>query len=496
MGFTTDSFDRRGWALGPVRASFVVWTAVLVGSILGFLVSVDALVLHWIPDELLDVQRQIPFALTFLLVVAIAVASAFANFRRRLFARRFDVTLVGIMVAVSVSGIGGTLETTDVALPLALLLWLFAAIVEQRPIRVPLPALILALLFAIGCVGSIVNLGSMAISSLVSPAKMLLLAFLVADLIDGQHRCRLAIRWFVLLAVILAAVALFTGILDTAAGVSMTAWDDAKFQAKETPFGKLMRATAFLPTAQVLAHFLILGVALLLPFPVRPIWKVLGVLLLSVGILWTFSSGAYLLLALTLLAWLFLRRPERSIHYAVILIGLVVLGYMVGVSDWLWNNGLSDLGSDPAQDRVVQMRNSVSAIAQHPVLGAGVSAWIRSPGGSVHVHNSFLEAASEVGIPATLVLIGMLLSLVIAAAILITRLPDGEDRDRCKGVLLGTIALMIHWNAEPFLFCAVSWLFIGIGTGVVTHYGRELRRAKDRMGSTPAPTANPGRPAG
>ena len=474
--FGTDSIDARGFTLRDrVRSASIVGIAVIVGSMLGFVAGADALLVHRVSFADFDLHRKIPFVLTLVFTAAVALAFACVALERRLFARRFDLALVGILAAASMSGIGGTLEATDFVIPAVLLLWLFAAMVEQRPIRVPLVAIVLVLLFSACCIGSIANGGIKTVLDLKSPAKVLLLAFLVADLLEGRQRVRLAVRWFVILALVSAAVAVFTGVLDATTGIPLTAWDDVRFQEKVTPFGRLMRATAFTATAQVLAHFLLLGTALLLPLRVRGIWKIAGLLLLAAGIAWTWSVGAYVLFGATVLIWLFLSRPERSVHYAAALIGLVTLAYVVGVGNSAWSRGLTDLGAEPAQDRVVQLRAVIGAIAEHPILGNGVGDRLRGAQGSIHVHNSYLEAAAEVGIPGALVLIGMLAALALGAAVLVRRLSTREDRDLCKGVLLGVFVLACHWMVEPFLDCPVSWVFIGIATGVLAHYSRELR---------------------
>lgn len=458
-----------------LRSAGIVWIAVIVGSLLGLVVGADALVVHRTSFADFDLHRRIPFVVTLLMTLGVAVACALVMLERRWFARRFDIALVGILAAVAVSGIGGTLEATDLALPVVLLLWLFAALVEQRPVRLPPLAIVLALLLVACCIGSIVNGGIGTILDLVRPVKVLLLAFLVADLVDGEQRVRLAVRCFVLLAVASAAIGVFTGVLDATTGISLTAWEDAGFRYKATPFGKLLRATAFTATAQVLAHFLLLGAALLLPLRVRRLWKVGGLLVLVAGIAWTWSVGAYLLLAVMLLFWLFLKRPERSVHYAVVLMGLAALAYVAGASGSTWTRGLHELGDEPAQDRLVQLRAALGAIAEHPILGRGAGAWVRGAEGSVHVHNVYLEAAAEVGIPGALILVCMLASLALAAALLARRQSKGEDRDLCNGVLLGVCVLACHWMVEPFLYCPESWAFIGIAAGVLSYYGREAR---------------------
>ena len=485
MGLTTDSFDRRAWTTRDgARAPSKVRIAVLVGLMLGALVSADTLLVHRIPPLGFDVPRQIPFLLSLLFVFA--VVAAFMSLWTGVFARRLDIALVSVMVAISVSGLGqSSVEATDFVIPVVLLLWLFAAIVEQRPVQVPRLAVVLALILVVFCIGSVFNGGFRSLLNHVRPVKVLLIAFLAADFIDGPHRCRLAARWFVTIAVLSAVIAVVSGILDVTAGISLTAWDNTRYQTKATPFGDMMRVTAFMATAQVLAHFLILGVAMLLPSRTRPFWKVIGIVVLCAGVLWTLSTGAYVVLAITLVGWLFIRRPERSIQYALILTSVAVFAYVAGVSDWWSSSGLSRLASNPAHDRVVHMRMAVIQILQHPLAGCGVGAAPRGPDGVVHVHNTYLQAATELGIPGALVVIGMLLSLAVAAAIAIKRLPRGEHRDRCKGVLLGVVALAIHWNTEPFLYNAGSWLFIGIGTGIVAYYWRELRSARHRIESSP-----------
>ncbi len=123
-------------------------------------------------------------------------------------------------------------------------------------------------------------------------------------------------------AVAVASAILAIGglILYLSTGITFTAEDLATYQYKDTPLGVLPRATALMPTTQSLAHLLRVGLSTLLFIPVRPVLRFAGVGLICVAISVTFSTVAVIAMAVVLAIWPFLRWPERTFHFLVVLI--------------------------------------------------------------------------------------------------------------------------------------------------------------------------------
>ena len=58
---------------------------------------------------------------------------------------------------------------------------------------------------------------------------------------------------------------------------------------------------------------------------------------MGVAIGWTFSTGGYIVFVIVVVVAVFLRRPERTLHYVAVLAGTLCVAYLAGAFDLLYD---------------------------------------------------------------------------------------------------------------------------------------------------------------
>ena len=194
------------------------------------------------------------------------------------------------------------------------------------------------------------------------------------------------------------------------------------------------------------------------------------IILLTIGVGCTFSVGAYGALAVVLLVGPVFRRPAITVPYLLVLSVMALLTYMSGLYAWSEENVFYHLGGQSASDRLTVFQGGIAAMERHPFLGLGF-------GKTVHVlhtpiHNTYLQMIVDIGIPGGLVFIGAVAYILIRLDVLLSAEQRPSRVPWLKAALVSMIAMAIHWLAEPFYDCSVSWMCMGLASSPIVVFGR------------------------
>ena len=459
----------------------------LLGALLAVGVAADALLarslsLKWAAPWL---RGAAPPLLSLLVAGALLLLVLAATLWRQHLPGRSQAAIVLLFSATQLVGFNlANIEPLKIALLLVSAGWLADALLNNRPLRLYPPLLMVWLLILAFGLLSILNGRVISLVAQYSLIAKFLMFFIVANLVRTPQQLLFALRLLVMLGLGSALLALAQEGLFYFLGVPLTLEDNApKYWFKDTPLGWMIRATAFHPTAQNLSHALLMSLALLLlgPFSVRQ--RIGGGLLLALGIFFTFSGNALmvtvaLLLLAPLMAW-----PRRALHYLAALALLALLLYLSGVAGWAYDKYLLPISGKSAEDRIALLQLGLEMMARHPWTGIGLNNF-----GSVSpqpVHNAYLQMVTEIGIVPGLLLCLMLLLVALRLLLGTVQTPAGPLRQAGLGMLLALTGLLVHFQFEPFINSLVSWSIIGLAEATALLL---YRSRTDRLAPTAART--------
>lgn len=334
-----------------------------------------------------------------------------------------------------------------------------------------------------------------AIASVVSFAvEGLALFFVITNVIRTRevlHRC---VRVLLVLAAILSAFGVFH-ILTRDYDQSFGGFAEAQGEDPDGGFAAIDSTSAFRREAGPIgdpnrqAQFLLpmiplgLGAAALARTRSRrytaigAVWLVLG------GIILTFSRGAFLALAVTMLLMLALRQVKAA-HLAAgaacLLVLIVALpAYRTRVSSLLDSAGLLRSGESGRADNAIQGRYTENiaallAFIDHPVLGVGPGnfgayyreyanlAPARVHQGERQAHNLYLGVAADTGVPGLVMILGVFFVTLRELWRARRFAVDEEGRALASKFLISIIGVMVTSVFLHFAFIRYYWLFIGL----------------------------------
>ncbi len=451
-------WSRWGWSLAAA------FGAVLLGVGVAMLTRLDVLKsqihpLHYPAKQLLDTPIAGLWVLTALLVAGALVAGV--KLLAPAFRWRYDLVVVGIFASGSITGINvGPLDAFEVSFVFLSAFWLCSALIEHRRISIPRIALALLLLLTLCTFASVISGRATSFFGLHTLLSKYALVMMLADLITTHLQLQRALRMLVIASVIAAVVAIATSILYRFTGIEITFDDLAEFHYKDTPIGRMLRATAFRASPQSLGHLLVLGLSVLLLMPMRLHWRVLGAGLLLTGAVSTWSTGTILSAGAVFALFWFFDRPANTLLYLTLAAGAAVVVYATGFHEVLLQKFFIPVGQSGMEDRIGYIQVAAEAIERSPYLGVGLKNFSRML--ELPVHNAYLQMTAEMGIFCGVVFISLIVYAMHRAVrgLLATAGPD--NRRWLKGVVLGMIGLSIHFLVEPLYSDVLSWSFIGI----------------------------------
>lgn len=212
---------------------------------------------------------------------------------------------------------------------------------------------------------------------------------------------------------------------------------------------------------------------------VGAVWLVLG------GVILTFSRGAFLALALTVVLLVVLRQVNVSHLLAgisfLLLLVVVIPAYRERVVSLLDAVGLASEGQTGSSDSAIRGRfteNAAAALAfaDRPVLGLGPGnfessyrqyaneAPARVHRGERRAHNAYLEVAAETGVLGVFMVLGVFFATLRALWIARRRAPDQEGVALASKFITVVIGLMVTSVFLHFSYIRYFWLFMALAS--------------------------------
>ncbi len=407
-------------------------------------------------------------ALAVLGVILLVTRSAGWWFRHR------DAIATGLLMSVgAINGVNvGPLDAFEFAFLLTLAYWLAVSLVEFRSVAVP--RLVLAALggFSICTVASVINGRVTSLFGLHTLFSKFLMIVLVCSFAIRPQLFQVAVRSFIYVAVSTAVVAVLALGLNLTTGFALTFVDTPAEQFKSTPFGYLLRASAFCQTPQALGHLCVMALCLVFQSPWRAGWRYALALTLLVGIGLTWSTGAILTAGVVTLLFPLVRWPHHVMLYLALLAVSGFALYFSGIAELIFDKVLVPLGSAGVEDRVGYLKVGLEKIQVYPWLGAGVKNTSRLF--SHPIHNTYFMIISELGIAAGVLLFLLIAGLAIRCASLARRAADENTRHWLKALGFGAAGMGIHFLSEPLYYSVLPWVFLGLvscGVSVMARFG-------------------------
>jgi len=195
-----------------------------------------------------------------------------------------------------------------------------------------------------------------------------------------------------------------------------------------------------------------------------------------VVLLLTLSRGGWVCFAGSIVLVLLLIFRARLISLrtlvAILLIGVIFAGVGAGFSGLVQSRLFGD-DYGAAKGRMPLNRIAINVIRHHPVLGVGV----KNYGKVMHlynpniermrtnmVHNAYLLAAAEMGIPGLLLMLWLLIAILRLGLENIKRKQDTFLKSINIGIVAGLAALWAHWLVDIGYIgrFSVFWVMVGL----------------------------------
>ena len=443
--------------------------AVGLGAVLGWVVAIEQPFLFdrglW-PAPAGGSPRFF-WPLTVALLVAGGLVTAAIVFSRELYRHRVGIILLLVTVAPFFSGLNaGPLDASDPAFLGAFTALLLLLAVEGRDVRLE-PVVLTCLAAIIAAAFTSVVAGRVStIVQLHTVITKVLLVFIMCNVLRTGADVTRFVRVFLFCAVITAVLAIGSQFLFLTTGIPLT-FDDAEgFHYKNTPFGRMLRATAFMTSTQGLAHVMLIGAALTLAAPMRWWMRVVCFGLLAGGAFSTFSAGSYLAMGMVVVIAPFVMLGRLwlplLVGYGAFGMGLFLSGY------WrmLLDDVLIPLGLRNFLERMEFIRRGLRGAENWPWTGNGVGNIGRHL--ETAIHNAYIQGVVDIGVIGGAAFAILLFYLIVANWTLRHSGADRAAGQWSRAFVLTLSGMAIHLFFEPFFNNTVTWLLIGAAAANIT----------------------------
>ena len=471
-----------------------VSVGVILGLALAAVVCTDPLLSHLINLSYLE---KYPFLLT-VCVAGLGFLAWLVAIRARFIWERQDVLLfiLPIILASQLVGLSlGKIDPMEITLALLLPVWLASTLAgTQYPIRVNATLMMILALLGFAFLSAINEPLSTFVHAILALIVKFVAFFLLSQFIRTIALVRSAIRVMIGVGVFAALAGIAQVVLYLTTNIVLTCVIDKTQNFKDTPWGVMLRASGFSPRPQHLSSFLVvvLPVLLFVTFlpgvpPLRRWLGLLGVVVVCTGITLTLSVTGWIAMLLEILLFPYFRWPSRSIHFTSILAGSGVLVYVSGLFDWLSRNYLRHSGLFKGEgQRMYLMTLAFEQLHRSPLVGVGLKNFENFTKNfrRLPVHNTYLQAATEVGVLGGICFLSIFLYALIRLLYLNSHVSDKNETLMIRVLLLGLVALMVSGIAEPNFDHPNTWVYLGILDGAIMTFLLRLQgeRAVSRQG--------------
>ena len=213
--------------------------------------------------------------------------------------------------------------------------------------------------------------------------------------------------------------------------------------------------------AAVLMFFssILFGILLYLgKFPVKIILCLIGIIILSLALFWTYSRASYIALFISFLLISALR-SRKILILTIFIITFVILFFPQAILERLFSIKQAFLNSDPNSSSVAyrfgQIKYAWEGIKQYPFFGIGLGARER-----VFYENQYLMIFAETGIFGFVAFVAIIFSVLKVAWFLQKKAVSNFTKGIAAGYLGGFLGLLIVSNAlVVFMISRIMFVF-------------------------------------
>ncbi|MFC2968276.1 hypothetical protein [Acidimangrovimonas pyrenivorans] len=417
-------------------------------------------------------MAELPYRAIALLVLLSLLGLILAGLMRK--ARDFEtLAVILIMAASQLNGIHvGPLDTFD-----ATIFGLFMAWLAKRGAD-PEHAVRLSPLFYFASALAFLGFAHLPVMSpynwfvgMYGIVRVVIVTLLVVDTCRDSSILVLALRAFVLVAVLSALFGVVQFTLAYFGIFRFTLIQPALSAFKPTPFGFIMRASGLCITAQHYSSFLIYA----LPFALwqctreRPLRNAVAVAIILAGIGVSLNFGGLFAALFALVLFPFLRWPRLSLHIALAYLALLAIAYYAGLIHLIYEMSFGDAGVAKGVDqRKTLFILGLEEIGRSPFVGTGLHGFGHVDGNFWNrpVHNLLGEAAAELGIEGALILIAIYFQLSLDL-VRVTGARWQAGTNLAAVTLLMLVTSLVLGQSEPNLDQSNQWLVFALAQATV-----------------------------
>jgi O-antigen ligase len=203
-----------------------------------------------------------------------------------------------------------------------------------------------------------------------------------------------------------------------------------------------------------------LPIALALMFSSRnPVSKILYLVcavLITGGVVATFSRGGFLGLVLSL--GVFMWRLARRSRLLIGIVGAALIALFMAVAPAGYGARLSTTQDDSAVARLDDLKRSLFIAVRHPVLGVGMDNYILFSNANKASHNAYTQVASEMGVAATVFYVLFMIAPLKRLRNIERESADIKSRRRFYYLAIGLQASLVAYMVASF-FASVAYLW-------------------------------------
>lgn len=430
------------------------------------------------------VLREIPFLPAALLALLLVLGMLGMGYGHLLPGNWRRWYLIALLLSIHVRTIPGMSELNSLVVGGFAALWVLCLIRDRRA-RLTMSRLpLLGSLWLAVMLLSATNAGPGSLRLLAVEAKGFLLFLLVLHALDSWSDVRFFVGVFLVFATLSALVGLVQELAFMTTGKLWVGKVD--FRTKQLLLQKggplslevWLRPPAFLGFTQALANVLAVGAAMATALLIAGGrqryrgWLALGLLLMVATLVATSSKGAnggFFIAALLAVAIL---RPRwllpLALAAAIAVLGMAYTDLRFKVEEMAFE--LPRIG-DLAFRMQLAREAFEGSLERHPFLGAGAGrAFFYSPNTlNYEVHNAFLLAVAENGVPGLLVFATLFGFVGIRLGRAVRSVQEPGGRAMLVGLLAGMVALLIHMQSDPFYHIQLTWYFVPLAEAAVLH---------------------------
>lgn len=295
----------------------------------------------------------------------------------------------------------------------------------------------------------------------------LLIAIVIAELLDDRNKVSFAVSAMLWSAGLVAVIALAqVGAYVLFQAVYSLAELDYRFV--DTPFGPLLRASGFSRTAN--QFVLPIGVACVISayfvfaltgWKRRVLFMVLA-LVTAGAVALSVVRGMWIATLAGLLLLPFIAKPRLAPLWAGLVFVLSLIAVTSGFADRVIQSIVSLAGSSITERFDLNIAGLQAML--HSPFGTGISNFgSASPTFERYpVHNAVIQVGSELGLPGFVVFVALLVWISWRLLHAMLAATDAEARARMGALLAGYVVLVIAIQMEPEGYSLFLWIYLGL----------------------------------